>query len=85
MKHVFLYSPLSIHHFQNNENLAECSECAPIIGPACQMLVPIFLKNILIRFDVKTSSKMDESENVLDQGNPYVFERPCIHQFLSKS
>jgi len=47
--------------------------------------VPIFSKNIFVRFDGKTFSKMDESENFLNLGNPYVPERPRIRHFLSKS
>ena len=45
----------------------------------------IFSKNILVRFDGKTSTKMDESENFLNVDIPYVLERPLTSQFLSKS
>ena len=41
--------------------------------------------NIFVRFDGKTATKMNESENVLNVDNPYVLERPLIRQFLSKS
>ena len=42
-------------------------------------------KNIFVRFDGKTSTEMDESENFLNVDNPNVLERPLTRQFLSKS
>ena len=49
-----------------------------------QVQVLSFPKYILVRFDGKTSSKKEESENFLNVDNPYVLERPRIRQFLSK-
>ena len=43
--------------------------------------VLVFAKNIFDRFDGKTSSKMGESGNFLNQGNPNAMERPLIRQF----
>ena len=62
------------------------SESASKIIPACEIWVLecmckclFFQRNIFVRFDGKTSSKMDEYENFLNLGNPFILD----HAFVS--
>ena len=69
----------------NSESASRIMPASDIWVLECMCECLFFQKKNFFRFDGKTYSKMDESENFLNVDNPYVQVRPRIRQFLSMS